>query len=140
MKIYHCAMATGCCYWSLSSLTYQNWVPCQLVTSVVNMKWLTYLPLLSKNQQVESTTRHLYTHPWWIMLTYVYWSQFKIGVSYWACKSNSGMGEPGHSTTRRLISSQIFRCIWEFLTVITFFTHFYTSFNSKKIGVHFSVV
>ena len=46
----------------------------------------------------------------------------------------------GHSATRRLISSQIFRCIWEFLTITTFFTHFYTSFNTKKIGVHISVV
>ena len=48
--------------------------------------------------------------------------------------------EGGLSTTRKLISSQIFRCIWEFLTLITFFTHFYTSFTTKKIGVRFSVV
>ena len=50
-----------------------------------------------------------------------------------ACQNWKG----GHSKTRKLISSQIFRCIWEFLTLITFFTHFYTSFTTKKIGVRF---
>ena len=43
----------------------------------------------------------------------------------------------GHSTTRKLISSQIFRCIWEFLTLITFLLIFTLVLPQKKLGCAF---
>ena len=38
-----------------------------------------------------------------------------------------------HTTARKVLSSQMFHCIWQLNTYITFKTHFYSSFTTKKL-------